>query len=40
VLHRLTAAEAARLGARVTSVHGDLVLAFVPRSALRTELPD
>jgi folate-binding protein YgfZ len=40
VLQRLTAAEAARLGARVTSVHGDLVLAFVPRSALRTELPD
>jgi tRNA-modifying protein YgfZ len=35
VLQRLTAVEAESLGARVTSAHGDAVLAFVPRSALQ-----
>lgn len=35
VLQRLTATEAESLGARVTSVQGDAVLAFVPRSALQ-----
>ncbi|MFZ4719996.1 MAG: YgfZ/GcvT domain-containing protein [Ilumatobacteraceae bacterium] len=34
LLQRLDAAEAERLGARVTSRHGDVVLAYVPRSAL------
>lgn len=34
LLQRLDAAEAERLGARVTSRHGDTVLAYVPRSAL------
>lgn len=33
LLQRLTAAEAAGLGARVTSEQGDAVLAYVPRSA-------
>jgi len=34
VLRRVTATEAEQMGARVTSVHGDVVLAFVPRAAL------
>jgi folate-binding protein YgfZ len=34
LLQRLTAADAAAMGARVTSASGDAVLAFVPRSAL------
>jgi folate-binding protein YgfZ len=34
LLQRLTVAEAEHLGARVTSVAGDTVLAYVPRSAL------
>jgi folate-binding protein YgfZ len=36
LLQRLTAAEAERLGARVTSVAGETVLAYVPRSALQS----
>jgi folate-binding protein YgfZ len=35
VLRRMGAAEAASLGARVTSAHGDDVLAYVPRAALQ-----
>lgn len=34
LLQRLAAADAAALGARVTSAHGDTVLAYVPRAAL------
>jgi folate-binding protein YgfZ len=34
LLQRITAAEAEAMGARVTSRHGDTVLAYVPRSAL------
>ena len=34
LLQRLTVADADAVGARVTSVHGDAVLGFVPRSAL------
>ena len=32
-LQRLTAGEAAELGARITTTHGDTVLAYVPRRA-------
>jgi len=34
LLQRLSAADAEARGARVTSAHGDVVLAFVPRAAL------
>lgn len=34
VLQRVTAVHAAAIGARITSTAGDIVLAFVPRSAL------
>lgn len=34
LLQRLTATDAERLGARITSAQGDVVLAFVPRGAL------
>ena len=36
LLQRLTAAEAERLGARVTTSVGETVLAYVPRSALQS----
>jgi folate-binding protein YgfZ len=36
LLQRLTAADAERLGARVTSASADAVLAYVPRSALQS----
>lgn len=37
LLRRLDIEEAERLGARVTSRHGDTVLAYVPRSALTAD---
>ncbi len=36
LLQRLSTADAQRLGARVTSTAGDVVLAYVPRSALQS----
>ena len=35
LLRRLSATDAAEIGAAITSVHGDVVLAYVPRRALQ-----